>query len=102
MIAEYKEELKTMNKKVNEENQGNISEIQPAMKSFYESLKLQLQESKNENYQLQREVDQLNRDKTQIQQQLAFSEKRIQDLEKFMGVSANLDESDESEGLDFE
>lgn len=102
VIIEYKEELKSMNRLVNESNQGNLGEIQPMMKFFYDNLKEGLQESKNDNYQLQREIDQLNRDKTQIQQQISFSEKRIQDLEKFMGVSAKLDESDESEGLDFQ
>lgn len=102
LITEYKNELKNMNKTINEANQSNMGEIQPMMKMFYENLKQQLQESKNDNYQLQREIEQLNRDKTQIQQQIAFSEKRSQDLEKFMGVSAKLDESDESENLDFQ
>ena len=102
IVREYKESLKAMNKRINEDNFGNLGELQPGMKSFHEDLKLQLQETKNENYQLQREIDQLNRDKTQIQQQIAFSEKRIMDLEKFMGVSAKLDESDISETLDFQ
>lgn len=102
LIAQYKEELKGMNRRINEANQGNIGEMQPAMRRFHDNLKTELQESKNDNYQLQREIEQLNRDKTQIQQQIAFSEKRIQDLEKFMGVSAKLDESDESETLDFQ
>ena len=91
-----------MNKRINEDNIGNLGDLQPGMKGFHEDLKSQLQETKNENYQLQREIDQLNRDKTQIQQQIAFSEKRIMDLEKFMGVSAKLDESDISETLDFQ
>jgi len=101
VITEYKNELKGMNRRINEANQGNIGEIQPALRTFYEGLKEELQDTKNENYQLQREAEQLNRDKMQIQQQINFSENRILELEKLMGVSAKLDESDISETLDF-
>jgi len=101
LIHEYKEELKGMNRRINEANSMGIGDLQPAMRKFYDQLKGELQDAKNENYQLQREAEQLNRDKMQIQQQINFSEKRIQELEKFMGVSAKLDESDISENIDF-
>jgi len=101
IIHEYKEELKGMNRRINEANQLGMGDLQPAMRRFYDQLKTELQDTKNENYQLQREAEQLNRDKMQIQQQINFSEKRIQELEKFMGVSAKLDESDISENIDF-
>lgn len=75
-----------MNEKINQANFENMRTIQPMQREFYQNLKVQLNEAKNENYQLQREADQLMRDKIHLQQQIAFCEKRTQDLEKFVGV----------------
>jgi hypothetical protein len=67
-------------------------------------LKVELNLTKNENYQLQREADQLTRDKMQLQQQIAFCEKRTQDLERFVGLEGknNANTSMMSDTIDFQ
>jgi len=75
-----------MNDEVNRRNIENIKEIQPMLRDFHKKLKENLHEEKNENYKLQREMEQLNREKQQIQQQILFSHKRIFELEKFVGI----------------
>lgn len=75
-----------MNDEVNRRNIENIKEIQPMLREFHKKLKDSLHEEKNENYKLLRELEQLNRDKQQIQQQILFCHKRIFELEKFVGV----------------
>ena len=76
-----------MNEEVNRRNIENIKSIQPMLRDFHYQLKESLHEGKNENYKLQRELDELNREKQQIQQQILFSHKRIQELEKFVGIN---------------
>jgi len=88
MIAEYKNELRSMNDKINTQNTENLKTIQPMMREFHTKLKESLQEEKNQNYQFFRDIEQLNRDKTQIQQNMLFSENRIQELENAVGVTA--------------
>ena len=75
-----------MNDEVNRKNIENIKEIQPMLRDFHKKLKENLHEEKNENYKLLREMEQLNREKQQIQQQIIFSHKRIFELEKFVGI----------------
>ncbi len=75
-----------MNDEVNRRNIENIKEIQPMLRDFHKKLKDNLHEEKNENYKLLREMEQLNREKQQIQQQILFSHKRIFELEKFVGI----------------
>lgn len=82
----YKNDLKGMNDEVNRRNIENIKEIQPMLREFHKRLKDNLHEEKNENYKLLREMEQLNREKQQIQQQILFSHKRIFELEKFVGI----------------
>lgn len=82
----YKNDLKSMNDEVNRRNIENIKEIQPMLREFHKRLKDNLHEEKNENYKLLREMEQLNREKQQIQQQILFSHKRIFELEKFVGI----------------
>ena len=86
LIQLYKNDLKGMNDEVNKKNIENIKEIQPMLRDFHKKLKDNLHEEKNENYKLLREMEQLNREKQQIQQQILFSHKRIFELEKFVGV----------------
>ena len=86
LIQLYKNDLKAMNDEVNRKNIENIKEIQPMLRDFHKKLKDNLHEEKNENYKLLREMEQLNREKQQIQQQILFSHKRILELEKFVGI----------------
>lgn len=104
LIREYKDHLKSMNQRINEENFANIRTTQPELREFHQKLKVALQEAKNENYQLQREAEQLTREKIQLQQQLNFCEKRVQDLEKFVGLvpKPNLNASFTSDSIDFQ
>lgn len=87
LIQIYKNDLKAMNDEVNRRNIENIKEVQPMLRDFHKKLKENLHEEKNENYKLLRELEQLNREKQQIQQQILFSHKRIYELEKFVGLS---------------
>jgi hypothetical protein len=64
--------------------------MQPLIKEFYQNFKVTLQETKNENAQLQKEAEQLIRDKIMLQQQISFAEKRTQELERFTGVAAKV------------
>lgn len=75
-----------MNDEVNRRNIDNIREIQPMLRDFHKKLKDNLHEEKNENYKLLREMEQITREKQQIQQQILFSHKRIFELEKFVGI----------------
>ena len=77
-----------MNERINKSNAENLKETQPMMREFHNNLKETLQEERNQNYQFLRDIEQLNRDKLQIQQNLLFSENRIQELEESVGVSA--------------
>ena len=86
LIQLYKNDLKGMNDEVNKKNIENIKEIQPMLRDFHKKLKDNLHEEKNENYKLLREMEQLNREKQQIQQQILFSHKRIFELEKLVVV----------------
>mgnify|MGYP003877510457 FL=1 len=88
MIAEYKNELRAMNDRINAANAENLKGVQPMMREFHSRLKETLQEERNQNYQLFRDIEQLNRENTQIEQNMLFSENRIQELEKAIGVSA--------------
>ena len=56
------------------------------MKDFYTHLKDQLHGKKDQNYQLVREIQQLNRDRLTLSQQIVFSQRRIQELEKLVGI----------------
>jgi hypothetical protein len=75
-----------MNERINDANYENVRTVQPMMREFHQNLKMSLSNAKNENYQLQREADQLMRDKIHLAQQVAFCEKRVEDLEKFVGI----------------
>jgi len=86
LIREYKEELRQMNELINDANHENVRTVQPMLKEFYMNLKVSLSNAKNENYQLQREADQLMRDKIHLSQQISFCEKRVEELEKFVGI----------------
>ena len=86
VIAEYKKSLKEMNDFITERHTNNSHTIQTTMKSFYGDLKEKLYGKKNENYQQVRELQQLNREKLGLHQQIEFSKRRIQDLEKIVGV----------------
>ena len=86
VIADYKKSLKDMNDFILEKHMTNTLHVQSVMKDFYANLKEQLYGKKNENYQLVRELQQLNREKLGLQQQIVFSTRRIQDLEKLVGI----------------
>eukprot|EP00825_Cyclidium_porcatum_P008924 TRINITY_DN14484_c0_g1_i5.p1 TRINITY_DN14484_c0_g1~~TRINITY_DN14484_c0_g1_i5.p1 ORF type:complete len:180 (-),score=43.89 TRINITY_DN14484_c0_g1_i5:196-735(-) len=86
LIASYKKDLTVLKDEIHNQNMNNIRDVQPMLKEFYQRLKDSLQSEKNENYKLQREMEQLNREKIQIQQQILFSHKRILELEKMVGI----------------
>ena len=89
VITEYKKSLKEMNDFITERHTNNSQTIQTTMKTFYADLKDKLYSKKNENYQLVRELQQLNREKLGLHQQIEFSSRRIQDLEKLVGIKKN-------------
>jgi chromosome segregation ATPase len=91
LLKNYKDDLKAMNESINNSNLENLRTIQPMLRDFQLSLKERLREEKNENYQLMRELEDLNREKGRIHQQLAFCERRILELEKFVGVKAKIE-----------
>ena len=68
-----------MNDLILERHMANTITVQSVMKDFYANLKEQLHGKKNENYQLVRELQQMNREKLGLQQQILFSTRRIQD-----------------------
>ncbi|EGR28797.1 hypothetical protein IMG5_168330 [Ichthyophthirius multifiliis] len=86
LAQEYKNDLENVQHLIHNNNINNIKEIQPLIKEFQLHLKQLLNEEKSENYKLQRELEQLNRDKLQLQQQLLFCSKRVQDLQKQVGI----------------
>ena len=63
VISEYKKSLKDMNDIITERHGNNAQLIQTTMKSFYGELKEKLHGKKDENYQLVRELQQMNREK---------------------------------------
>ena len=79
-----------MNNTINAENIENLKTIQPLLRQFHNDLKEKLRDEKSENYQLLREVEDLNREKAGIQQQIVFCERRIIELEKSIGASAKI------------
>lgn len=99
MMKKHRESMDDMTNSINERHNKNTKILQTIMKDFYSSLKEQLYGKKNENYQLVRELQQLEREKIHLQQQTVFSKRRIEELESVVGVthvSANEDEdSDE-------
>lgn len=85
-----------MTNMINERHNKNTELLQTIMKDFYSNLKDQLYGKKNENYQLVRELQELEREKIQLQQQTVFSKRRIEDLEGFVGV-VNTQQEEDSE-----
>ena len=79
---------------INRRHQKNTDTIQTIMKTFYHNLKEQLYSKKNENYHLVRELQQLQRDKKQLQQEVDFCSRRILELEKVVGVKGKQDENE--------
>jgi predicted nucleic acid-binding Zn-ribbon protein len=86
VISDYKKSLKDMNDFITERHHNNANIIQVTMKSFSADLKEKLHGKKNENYQLVRELQHLNREKLGLRQQIDFSSFRIMELEKIVGV----------------
>jgi hypothetical protein len=82
---------------INRRHQKNTDTIQTIMKTFYHNLKEQLYSKKNENYHLVRELQQLQRDKKQLQQEVDFCSRRILELEKVVGVKGKQDENEMGE-----
>lgn len=82
---------------INKRHQKNTDTIQTIMKTFYTNLKEQLYSKKNENYHLVRELQQLQRDKKQLQQEVDFCSRRIMELEKVVGVKARPDDGEMAE-----
>ncbi len=64
MISNYKNELRSMNDKINTANAENLKNIQPMMRKFHGKLKGALRRKKNQKYQFFRDIEQLNVDKT--------------------------------------
>ena len=52
LIKHYKDELKKMNDRINNDNIINIKEIQPLLRNFQFKLKDKLHAERNENYKL--------------------------------------------------
>ena len=96
LISLYKEDLRNMNDKVNAENVDNLKTLQPMLREFHNNLKEKLRDEKSENYQLLREVEEFNRERASVQQQVVFCERRIIELEKSIGTSVKIDLSNDN------
>lgn len=92
-IGEYRDSLKQMQTNITGKPFDELRMLQARMKSMYTIMRDHSDAVLNENYQLQRDIDQLHRDKHHIMQQLGFYERRLEELEKTIGAAAKLDES---------
>ena len=82
MMDNHRKSMDKMTNEINEKHEKDTQELQFIMKDFYTKLKDRLYGKKNENYQLVRELQQLEREKVQMHQQAVFSSNRIKQLEK--------------------
>ena len=78
--------MNDLTSEITKRHQKNTETIQVIMKTFYHNLKEQLYGKKNENYHLVRELQQLQRDKNQLQQEVQFCDRRIVELEHVVGL----------------
>jgi len=95
-ITEYKNDLKEVQANILGKPFDELRAIQTQMRKMYTTMKDFSEFNQNENYQLQRDIDQLNRDKHNLIQQLGFYENRLFDLEKTIGAAAKLNDEDDS------
>jgi len=100
IVKEYKQDLKIMYDRLKDGFSNETKDIRPMMRDFVQGMKTQLQLAKNENYLREREIEELHRDKSRIQRQVAFCEKRVIELEEAVGIdpkAAFLHDSEETE-----
>jgi hypothetical protein len=89
MISSYKSQLKNMNEKLRRDQEEEHRDLIPMMREFNANVMKKMQEEENlDVYYMHKELDELDKDRVNLQRQSAFSERRIEDLEKFVGVSA--------------
>ena len=89
MIADYKIQLKNTNEKMRRDQEEEHRDLIPMMREFAQNVLKKLMKEENlDLYNLKKEVDELDKDKVNLQKQIVFCEKRIEDLEKFVGASA--------------
>jgi hypothetical protein len=81
--------MNDLTNEITKRHQSNSEAIQSIMKTFYQGLKEKLYSKRDENYHLVKEIQQLEREKIQLQQQTLFCMRRIADLEETVGVIKN-------------
>lgn len=86
-ISFQRESLKNLNSDILEKQENNIKIITKTIQDFSERFKRELYDNKNETYHFVRETQHITREKLQLQQQINFSTKRIEHLEKTVGIS---------------
>jgi len=92
-IGEYRNGLKQMQQNITGKPFDELKALQARMRGLYAVMREQSDTVLNDNYTLQRDIDQLHRDKHSLNQQLGFYERRLEGLEKTIGAAAKLDES---------
>lgn len=85
-IKNHRQSMNDLTAEITRRHQRNTETIQTIMKTFYHNLKEQLYSKKNENYHLVRELQQLQRDKNQLDQEVQFCSRRIEELERVVGI----------------
>ena len=89
LIVKYKEELLHMNEHVDRLNDESIDLIKPLIKSFHMRLRKMYTKERNQQYQQQREIDNLNRQKMKLQDKVHYAHNRIKHLEKIVGIKGD-------------
>ena len=79
-----------MNEAIDDINDDSVKEITPLIKEFHQKLRRLFIEEQDRQYQQQREIDSLNREKINIQSKIHYSHNRIKHLEKIVGIKGEL------------
>ena len=85
--AGLRQSLRDMRDQAQKSQKEKAATLSDMLQKFRDDLKLSLQEDKNENFHLVREFQQLLREKLQLQQQVAYVRRRIDDLEGMVGIN---------------
>lgn len=95
MIKEYRQQISEVQTNVSGKPFDEFRELQMQIRSLYGVVREQAEAATNDAIIVQREIDQLQRDKRNIIQQIAAGHKRMEKLEVETGAVIRVD--DESE-----
>ena len=96
MVGEYKQELKDVQSRISGEPFDDLRALQIQMRQMHSMMREHSDFVRNQNYQVQRDIDTLGRDKHGLVQQLGFYGRKLEDLEKVIGVSGKIEEPSET------